>query len=312
METTKTRRPATSGLVGTHLEQGAGVVRWADLELGGLNWRGIKRRIESGELRRIRRGVYESAASRRDHTHEVRLALAARAGAYFCAHESAAFLHGLLRFPPQEVHIGRTTTSGERVRESTVQVHRLPSVDRATDLAEVNGVLTTTVARTLIDMAACARTANDRRLLRFAVRAALKQDDRLARTLRTRLRQRARKRGTAILTDALSEWAVTGDARSLLEVDFVKFCRDYAIPLPRMNMVIAGSERDAVWLDAKVMAEIDTRTHHDDDVAFQEDRDRRNAAVDAGWRLVQITPRSIGRDAPKTAALLLRLLDRQV
>lgn len=198
--------------------------------------------------------------------------------------------------------------SGERVRSPTVKVHRLPTVDRESELTEVDGVPVTTVARTLLDMAACATTLNDRRLLRFAVRAALKKDDELARTLRARLRQRRRKRGTAILTDVLDEWAVTGDARSLLEIDFIQFCRDYEIPLPRTNVVVAGSERDAVWIDAMVMAEIDTRTHHDDDVAFQEDRDRRNSAVDAGWRLVQITPRSIGRNAPKTAALILRLL----
>lgn len=292
---------------GDALRRGGGVLRWSTFRASGLTWRAVRDRVRSGEFVRTQRSVYASAALPRTHANDVRIALASRRSNYFAAHQSAAFLHGLLRFAPQEIHIGRSTTWGERTAIDGVKVHRLPTVS-GRDLTEVDGIRVTTVERTLVDLAACARTTRERRLLRFALKAALKEDDGLATRLRDRLSRSRPTRGTKLLRDALAEWAVTGHARSLLEVEFIEFCQAFDIPLPRMNVVVAGSERDAAWFDAMLLAEIDTRTHHDDDVAFQEDRDRRNAAVDAGWRLVQITPRSIGRDAPKTAALIHRLL----
>jgi hypothetical protein len=293
--------------LGQAIESSLGVMTASTLGAEGLGWKARRSRVRNGEFVRVRRRTYVAAAAPRSYETSVRIALAPRAARCVASHQSAAHLHGLLRFAPKEVHIARAISGGPPRQVAGIRVHRTPDL-REDEVAEINGIRVTTIERTIEDLARSATTRSDRRLLRFALRSALKHERDLAVRLRARADARGKRRGGRILRDALDEWAVTGDARSLLEVAFLDFCRDYGLPLPRTNVVVAGAERDAVWVDERVIAEIDTQTHHTDDVAFQRDRDRRNDATEAGWRVVQITPLSIGRDADRTAALFYRLL----
>lgn len=298
-----------TGDVGARLGEDRGVVGRGALAEAGLARGALRRRVASGEYLRVHRGTYVHAAIGESAERDVRVALVRLGNRYCASHATAAHLHGLLRYPPADTHVARREHWGNHARRPGMVVHRAPGLgDR--EITVVDGIRVTTVERTLLDMAAACRGVIDRKLLRYAVKAALKEDDALAARLERRVADRAGKRGTRILRDALDEWVLTGPARSLTELDFVDFCRDHDIPLPRTNIVIAGYERDAAWVDPMVIAEVDTRAHHDDAVAFEVDRDRLNSATDAGWKLVQITPRAMTIDGAKTAARLHRLVGR--
>ncbi len=166
----------------------------------------------------------------------------------------------------------------------------------------------TTIDRTLLDLAATASDAQALRLLRFAVRAALTSDASLADRLTRRIEKRGPRRGSRILRDAISEWRNTGLAKSLVEVDFIAFCREHGLPLPKTNVVVLGAERDAVWFEQRVIGELDTRMHHLNDVAFEEDRTARCGCDGDGVESRSRDPNGMQHHGPRVAAVFRKLL----
>jgi very-short-patch-repair endonuclease len=127
----------------------------------GLNADDLARLCRRGEIVRIRRGAYARSseatpAVSRTAEDRHRLLLAATvpqlAGGAVISHASAALLHGLPTWPEslERVHVMRDRNYGGK-RRSVVIVHCGPFV--AEDVAELNGVRLTSLARTVIDLA---------------------------------------------------------------------------------------------------------------------------------------------------------------
>jgi very-short-patch-repair endonuclease len=78
--------------------------------------------------------------------------------------------------------------------------------------------------------------------------------------------------------------------------------------LPVTNVLIEGFEVDCVWLEARLIVELDSRTHHAVAHAFEADRARDRRLEAAGWRVVRVTWRQLHDTPGAVEADLRRLL----
>jgi very-short-patch-repair endonuclease len=121
-----------------------------------------------------------------------------------------------------------------------------------------------------------------------------------------------RRRGRAVLRSIL------GDGASLRRVTvnefedaFVALLEASGLPRPRFNADLSIRGRfirpDAVWREAKLIAELDGRATHGTEQAFESDRHRDRQLLVEGWRVTRITWRQL-RDEPAEVVADLRTL----
>jgi hypothetical protein len=177
------------------------------------------------------------------------------------------------------------------------------------EVTVVRGIRVTTVARTLLDLAAVLK----RRPLERAINEAEVQRHTDSLSLPALLARYPRRRGTAairaILTGADVGITLT---RSELEERFLRFLAGWGLPRPELNVSIAVRggfvEADCVWRGARLIAELDGRAVHGTAAAFERDRARDRALNAASWRVVRITWRQLSWEARELAADLGTLL----
>lgn len=119
----------------------------------------VRRMSRAGELERVRRGAYVAPVPapaefdpRVAHRRLIEATIKQSATEAAVSHGSAAALHGLPVWPGQlvRVHLTRDRPGGGRVRRYT-HLHGSPLEDG--DLTVVQGVLVTSLARTVVDLA---------------------------------------------------------------------------------------------------------------------------------------------------------------
>lgn len=264
----------------------------------------IRARIGAGRLIPIHRGVYAVGHGRL--TREGRWMAAVLAGGPWAvlSHESAA-MHWLLLSPhPSEAHV---TAPVRGRRRDGIRFHgaRLRSDERTTR----DGIPVTTVARTLLDLAA---GGDGRRLERALAQAEFhRYTDRPA--LPELVRRHRGERGAAVARRLLAGGAAElGVTRSALEERFVAFCVERRIPRPELNAAIHLGERhvlaDCLWRRQRLVVELDGfASHGDSRRAFESDAARQRAMMAAGWRVLRVTWRQL-RDEPLALATDLRAM----
>jgi very-short-patch-repair endonuclease len=268
----------------------------------GLHPRAIGRRIAAGRLHPLYRGVY--AVGDRSLPPLGRLAAAVRAvgGDGVASHHSAAALHGLRAhhgWPEVTARLGTKKREGIRLTQTILEPD---------EICLVRGIRTTTVARTLLDLG-----ATDGGLVESAVRQAeflgvfdLAQISRL-------LERYPRRRGTARLRKVITAFADSEvRTRSDMEDAFWALVSDANLPRPEMNGTVeldeVTIEVDAVWRDARLILELDSRQAHATFTAFETDRERDRAAALAGWVVIRITWRQLHADSRRLLQDIRRLL----
>ena len=214
------------------------------------------------------------------------------------SHRAAAALWGIRGGSRAEVTVPR----GRKGRPG-IQLHYadLPTDEVTTHL----GIPVTTVPRTLLDLSAVVQ--------RDELRSAMRQAEQLRLTDRLRLGdlidRYPRKPGIPSLK-AVVEEAERGlnVVKSELEERFQAFLLNAGLPLPTTNVLIEGYEVDCVWPEARLVVELDSRTHHAVAHAFEEDRMRDRRLEANGWRVVRITWRQLHDTPGAVEADLRRLL----
>jgi predicted transcriptional regulator of viral defense system len=281
------RSPQADAVIGKLAARQHGVVARRQLLAVGVTRKAVEVRLKRGRLLLVHPGVY--AVGHRQLRREgywMAAVLGAGDGAAL-SHRDAAALHGMLR---PGAHRGvDVTTTAEAGRRAGINVHGTTVLD-AEDVTTVDGIPTTTVARTFVDLAGT--VPKDR--LRKAMNEAERRNLLDVRALERALAKTAGRRGSGhrALREALRELATMGVhlTRSELEDRFLSLVVEpYGLPRPAMNAPIAGMEVDAVWRRQRVAVELDGWGPHSTRRAFQEDRERDVRLHVTGYRVVRFT-----------------------
>jgi hypothetical protein len=214
------------------------------------------------------------------------------------SHLSAAYLWELLRYRPETITV-TTPTHRRAGRGFGIHCASLAPADRD----ERDGIPVTSVARTILDLAATA----PRRLERILERAEELHLFDLA-ALDELLARATRHRGTGVLRDALCTYREDpAFTRSGLERRFLELVRSASLPLPAMNYNVAGFELDAYWETERFAVELDVFETHGTRAAFERDRSRDEELKLAGVELLRITGPRLDRE-PEVVVERLRVL----
>jgi very-short-patch-repair endonuclease len=277
-----------------------GVVALAQLRALGVGEGALRYRVGVGRLHRIHAGVF-AVGHRVLTANGYRMAAVLACGAVaVLSHRDAAALCGLR--PCLRMTTDVTTTRNARSRPG-IDVHRVKNL-HPDDRTIRQGIPTTTVARTLLDLAEVVRPtelekafdeAERRRLLDLASFDAL-----FARS--------AGRHGLGAARAVLRRTA-SADTRSELEAAFLRFCGDHGIPRPQTNVLVEGFVVDALWPEQKLIVELDGYAFHGTTRnAFERDRVRDADLQRAGYRVLRLTWRRLHEEPEPVAATVRALL----
>jgi hypothetical protein len=191
--------------------------------------------------------------------------------------------------------------SRNRPRLAEVEVHCHPGL-LADEATTHDGIAITTVARTLLDLAAV--------LSPDALRKAVAEAETLQvfdlSEIRRLLARHPRHPGRRALEHVLASWATPVRIRSVLEERFVELCSRHRFPTPLMNSTELGLEIDALFPDYGVAVELDGAGAHRGFVAREDDYARRARLGAAGWAFFAFTYRQVTDGRGRFVADMLR------
>ncbi len=218
------------------------------------------------------------------------------------SHQSAAILWGVRRMRRGPVHVTAPRGRQGLRRRSGIWIHRCKFGPE--DVTTKDGFPTTTIARTLFDFAEVApydslkgasEEADRLKLLRLGELEAVCERGRGRRALKPMRR-------------LLVELGPPDEGRSPLEIRFAAFVREHRLPPPVQNADVLGHEVDALWPEAKLIAELDSWEHHGHRAAFERDRARDPKLLIAGYRTLRVTHRRLDRESERLADQIRQLL----
>jgi very-short-patch-repair endonuclease len=272
----------------------------------GISHAQLSRALKCGHLRRLRRGVYTVGGAPTSAWEDVlAAALAAGPGAAI-SHSSAAAVHRFYCSYGASTKGGPelTVLKSHALRLSGVRTHRgtlvLPG-----DVVVRSGVLVTSPARTLVDMAG--------RLLPVALERTL-DEALIARQMRTGevaaclARSPARLPGRARLQHLVDLRTESPTADSALEAlaylalaALAPFEAHYVLEVGGKSFVL-----DAAWPEHRVAVEIVGRGHRvASRSAFDRERRKLNVLAAAGWQIAHLTAVMSGTEMVAAVSALL-------
>lgn len=286
-----------------------GVLSLQQLRTLGLTSSAVRSRVRSGRLHRLYRGVYSVGHERLPpNGHRMAAVLACGDGAVL-SHRTAAALHGLRPSSSTSFDLTAPARRGRHIDGLTV--HR-PTGLTPTDLTVEQRIPTTTVARTLLDLATLVTVDQ---LARAVDRAEQLGSFDLA-AVQNVLDRAGARQGTARLRAAIADHSTRPPTRSELETAFLSLAAESDLPRPAVNSLLdtpGGSlEVDFSWPERRLAVETDGHETHRTRLAFERDRHRDQLLALAGWRVIRFTWRQIAADPERVSATLGALLDRPV
>ena len=277
-----------------------GVISRAQLTAMGLGRGAIDARLSAGRLRRIHRGVYAigGAALPREGRH-LAAVLACGPGAVL-SHVSAAVHWGLLSYEAPRPEV---TAPASRAGAPGIRLHRTHSLD-ARDTTTHRGIPITTLAKTLLDLAA----SSPKNHLEHALGQAFRNQVYDHRAITDVLDRHHGLRGTKALRKATADDPAF--TRGELERRFRALCRRAGLPQPLSNVDVADADNHPHEVDFffpahRLVVETDGWRDHGTRVAFERDRAKDAALVAAGYVVLRFTKRQIADD-PDTVAERVR------
>jgi very-short-patch-repair endonuclease len=276
-----------------------GVVgRWQLLALG-LTRRMIEGRIRRGALHVVHRGVY--AVGHRNLTVQGRwmAAVLAFGPAAVLSHRSAGHFWGLVPRAPIAPEVSRPRHAGGR---PGLVIHQATLA--ADEVVRVGALPVTSVPRTMLDLAA---TLDERGVERAWNEMEVREHrDRLS--VPDLLERHPGRKGAPILARLAARRSLpAGITRNDFEEAFLALVDRFGLPRPRMNVHMPIRERffefDALWVERRVIVELDGGAARDTRGAFEDDRERdrillaeRYTTTRLTWRQVTETPAAVAAD----------------
>jgi len=246
----------------------------------------VRRKLGRDEWEEVAPRVYRAAVSGRLHWQQVQMAVVLATGGVSSG-RSAGALHGLVA-PPSLPEVTLRRAPRVALRATVRTSSDLPDLDRT----EVDGIPTTTPARTLVDLGGVLPLAMFEDVLDTAIVQRLITID--------RLRSRAdalwapRRSGCAVVLRLLDERGPeVARAANRWEARVLRIVRRLGLPTPKVNhrVRVGGRVRylDLAWPDAKVAVEFDGFVPHSTRRVFDDDRVRQNDLVADGWTVFRVT-----------------------
>lgn len=261
------------------------VSRW-QLEQAGVEAHVVDYRVRMRRLVPLFRGVYRTGAAPTQFEREIAAVLACGEGAVL-SHRSAAAMWGIA-----ESHdmIDVILTRGCRRPGARVRAHRMRGLRRE-EVTSLYGVPITTLARTVLDLAASTDRQDLEQILARTFRKRPASRDEVSRFAK----DNPRRPGIKELRRALARSAEPQLTRSEAEKRALALFRRAELPAPRSNHNVEGFEVDFLWPKERVVAEIDGFAFHAGAAEFERDRLRDAVLAAAGYRVVRITWRQLTR-----------------
>lgn len=282
-----------------------GVVSAAQLAGLGVSRGSIDARLVRGRLHLVHRGVYAVGHPLLSAKGRAMAAVLAAGGGAVLSHRSAADLWELR---PTASGGWEVTSPRRAASRPGIRVHRVRELHSA-DVAALDGIPVTGVARTLLDLGA---VVGRRELERACDRAEVLRVLDLA-AVADVLDRHPYRRGARALRAVLAAHAIGSTlTESGLEERFLRFCDRWKLPRPECNVPLAvpGGQKtsvDFVRKAQRVVVETDGWATHKTRRAFEEDRERDLRVTLARYRVIRITWRRLD-EAPAEVAAALRIL----
>ncbi len=265
-----------------------GVVSRDELLELGFDRGTIARRVESGRLHRLYRGVYAVGHTIVPRNGRYLAAVMACGDGAALSHRCAAALWAIRPSAASRFDVTVPRTSGVR-SSSAIVVHRPRQPAETTRL---DGIPVTTPGQTLADLA----TALPRRQLEKAIE--------MAEAARLHVVVPGDHPGAKRLAEAAAHDLGT-TTRSPLEDAFLELCDNHGIPPPLVNAVVEGYEVDFCWPELRLIVETDGFEHHGTRAAFERDRARDARLTARGWWVIRLTDAHVRDDARSSADVVL-------
>jgi very-short-patch-repair endonuclease len=202
---------------------------------------------------------------------------------------SAAALWGLLPSPSRSPIEVMTPRRGVRPRGIRVRYtgHIHPE-----DVSQLHNIPVTSVARTILDLAPLLPAD---RLLK-AIEAAARQRLFSLPALDRAIARSPRRPGARKLREVLAAYREPPDTWSGLEEQFWELIREAGVPLPEVNVLVAGLVVDFFWPKTRLVVELDSRAYHQSPRAFENDRRRDARLLRHDCRVLRVTHQRMKSD----------------
>jgi hypothetical protein len=158
---------------------------------------------------------------------------------------------------------------------------------------EIDGIPTTSLARTIVDLSSTDITD-------FGLRVVLAKAEREKldwRDLHKLVARYPRRHGVPRLRRIMQADQLVGLPNGPLEIDLGEWLLARDLPLPEFNQPVQihgiWVRPDAMWRKQKVLAEMQSRRHHDGWLGRVTDAERLTALTAAGWQAIPITARAL-------------------
>lgn len=269
----------------------------------GVSQGSIKRSVAAGRLRPMfpRTAVYAVGHSAVGRNGWCRAALLACGEESVLGHRTATQLWDFRRgdlFPISVIVPGGRGRKLDRIETRRMRLHR-------EDCMTLDSLRLTTPARTVVDMAGELEPREMRRLIERA--QDLKRFD--PKRIEAVLERNPSRPGCRPLLHLIALLQPDQDgAKSYLERLFLALIRKAGLPLPEVNAMIDGRERDFVWREQRLVVEVDGYAFHSSRAAMRRDKARDRKLTAALWRPARYTYEEVAFEPAATAADLSSLL----
>jgi very-short-patch-repair endonuclease len=235
----------------------------------GYSYEQVRGLVARGHLHRLFRGAFAVGHRNVGRWGWLKAAELAAGDGAFLSHRTAAAARGLREISTRQIEVtvagGRTHTRGRLV------VHRTKAAPHRDEIAVVNGIRVSSLARMFIELAPRERPSELERLITQSARKQILDIDAVERELG----RHPRRPGVAMLRSAFRRYRPGPDRKSDLERAFDRALeRNPDIPEPEKNVVIDGWELDNYWPRYRLDVELDGRPYHVAVADIEKDRFR--------------------------------------
>ncbi|MCP3994570.1 MAG: DUF559 domain-containing protein [bacterium] len=269
----------------------------------GIPDRTVRDRANLGRYLRLYPGVYSFAGSVPTVRQQMVAAVDSFPELAAISHQTAAELWGLTSRGFRTIEV--VTRRWDREHRSRMRVHE--SLDLiAADVVNLDGIPTTSVERTVVDLGASNK---------WLVEYALEQGIRLGLVtladvegFMNRVARRGR-RGVGVIRPLLKARRKWDSAtESALEDRFRKLLDEWGLPVPVLQYNLHDHQgrfvcrADFAYPAARLLIELDSEAHHLDRIAFRRDRGKQNRAVVLGWTVLRYTWWDLEKEAGRVVS----------